>query len=403
MSMNALITRLESMDALLTRLEEGAGSDVERVLAATKDAYSRRAYGEKAWKAAAELLVKEYGAADAAKIMHHKAMRRAHDAAMPDRSVKGIVASVKKTIGTWPAKEIVADIGNSVELDEGIGDAFKSAVGKVKSMFGRNKGGKSKGDEPDYWRTVRGQHIGFDGKPGSGEPVVGAKEIVSRLQGKGYAKSAPASGGGGGSSGGGNVDVKQRNIEPPSSSTKRSDGPPQPKYMTYDLSKEATDKRRAEIEAKMPPTPLGIEVEKTTKGEREANDWLYRGEKDHPNRPVEISDKDRKDLVAMVKKIDPSLDLPFDDLDQFRRVQSKLIKAMGKTSKNHSDTHDALRKIREKHRDSIEGNKGSRPLTQDEVDEIDKAYDETEKASVASKRLIGLSDALGDVIKKNKR
>jgi hypothetical protein len=296
-----------------------------------------------------------------------------------------------------------ANVGNRVEFDEGIGDGFKSAVSKIKSMFGR-KGDepKPKRNDPDYWRTIHGQHIGFDGKPGSGDPVVGPKQIVSKLQGKSSAKSAPASSGGGGSSGG-NVDVTRRNIEPPSSSTKRSDGPLKPKYMTYDLSKEATAKRRAAIEAKLPPTPLGIDVGKTTKAEREANDWLYAGEKDHPNRPVAISDKDREDLVAMAKKIDPKLDIPFDDLEKFKKVQSRLITKLGEFNKNHSDKIDALRKIRAKHKDAIEGNRGFTPLTQDEVDEIDKADDESEQAAVEFDRISKITDVLGGTIKKNKR
>lgn len=176
-----------NMDALITHLEEGAGSDVDRVLAATKDAYSRRAYGEKAWKAAAEFLVKEYGAADAAKIMHHKAMRWAHDQAKK-RDVNGIVASVKSTVGSWPAKEIIAEIGDSVELDEGIGDAIKSVYNRFKEGFkkglaSRDSGKRFKG-KPDYWRSVRGQNIGFTGSEGSGKPVIGPKEIVSRMKSK---------------------------------------------------------------------------------------------------------------------------------------------------------------------------------------------------------------------------
>jgi len=301
-----------------------------------------------------------------------------------------------------------ANVGDGVEFDEGIGDAFKSAVSKVKSMFGR-KGDKPKPkrDDPDYWRTIHGQHIGFDGKPGSGDPVVGPKQIVSKLQGKSSAKSEPASSGSapasGGGSSGGNVDTKQRNIETKPSGTTRLDDRLKPKFMTYDLSKEATNKRRAAIEAKLPPTPLGIDVGKTTKAEREANDWLYAGEKDHPNRPVEISDKDREDLVAMAKKIDPKLDIPFDDLEKFKKVQSKLITKLGEFNKNHSDKIDALRKIRAKHKDAIEGNRGFTPLTQDEVDEIDKADDESEQAAVEFDRISKITDVLGGTIKKNKR
>ena len=92
-----------SMDALISSLEEEVSS-VEDVLAATTKAYSRRAYGEKAWKAADDFLVKQYGPVDAVKILHHKAMRRAHDAA-EKRDVRGIVASVKSTVSTWPVKD----------------------------------------------------------------------------------------------------------------------------------------------------------------------------------------------------------------------------------------------------------------------------------------------------------
>jgi len=107
------------MKGILWELHEAAGGgDVEKVLASTTKAYSRKPYGEKAWKAAAEYLVKQYGAVDAVKIMHHKAMRRAQDAA-DKRDVRGLVASVKSTVSTWPVKDILAEIGNSVSLAEG--------------------------------------------------------------------------------------------------------------------------------------------------------------------------------------------------------------------------------------------------------------------------------------------
>ena len=170
-----------NMDAIISRLEESVSS-VDDVLAATKDAYSRRAYGEKAWKAAAEYLVKEYGPADAVKIMHHKAMRWAHDQAK-QRDVRGIVASVKSTVSSWPVKEIVAESDET--LDEGIRDAIKSIATKFKDGFKKGLASRKqfKG-KPDYWRTVRGQHIGFTGDEGSGNPVIGPKQIVSKIKSK---------------------------------------------------------------------------------------------------------------------------------------------------------------------------------------------------------------------------
>ena len=170
-----------SMDALISSLEEEVSS-VEDVLAATTKAYSRRAYGEKAWKAAAEFLVKQYGPVDAVKILHHKAMRRAHDAA-EKRDVRGLVASVKSTVSTWPVKDILAESDET--LDEGIRDAIKSVVNKVKGLFGRGKGkgGQFKG-KPDYWRTVNGQSIGFTGSEGSGNAVIGPQQIISRMKAK---------------------------------------------------------------------------------------------------------------------------------------------------------------------------------------------------------------------------
>ena len=168
-----------SMDALIDRLEEGA-NDVDRVLASTKNAYSRRAYGEKAWKAAAEYLVKKYGAESAVKIMHHKAMRWAQDQAKK-RDVAGLVASVKSTVDSWPASEIVAEVSDDIQLQEGLKEFAKSAVDKVKSLFGKGK--KFKG-EPDYWRSVHGHNIGFTGKEGSGKPVIGPRQIVSKIKAK---------------------------------------------------------------------------------------------------------------------------------------------------------------------------------------------------------------------------
>lgn len=107
-----------SMRNLIARLDEASTSgDVEKVLASTTKAYSRRAYGEKAWKAVADYLVKKYGAEKAVKIMHHKAMRRAHDAA-DKRDVRGIVAAVDSTVLSWPVKDILSEIGNSVRLSE---------------------------------------------------------------------------------------------------------------------------------------------------------------------------------------------------------------------------------------------------------------------------------------------
>jgi len=106
------------MKGILWELHEAAGGgDVEKVLASTTKAYSRKPYGEKAWKAAAEYLVKQYGPVDAVKIMHHKAMRRAQDAASKN-DVRSLVASVKSTVSTWPVKDILAEIGNSVSLAE---------------------------------------------------------------------------------------------------------------------------------------------------------------------------------------------------------------------------------------------------------------------------------------------
>jgi hypothetical protein len=39
----------------------------------------------------------------------------------------------------------------------------------------------SKSDKPSYWRTVHGQHIGFDGDPPNGRPVIGPKQITKYL------------------------------------------------------------------------------------------------------------------------------------------------------------------------------------------------------------------------------
>ena len=90
-------------------LEAAGGGDVEKVLASTTKAYSRKAYGEKGWKAVAEYLVKKYGAEKAVKIMHHKAMRTAHDSA-DKRDVRGLVAAVDSTVLSWPVKDILAEL-----------------------------------------------------------------------------------------------------------------------------------------------------------------------------------------------------------------------------------------------------------------------------------------------------
>jgi hypothetical protein len=173
-----------SMDALISSLEEEVSS-VEDVLAATTKAYSRRAYGEKAWKAAADFLVKQYGPVDAVKIMHHKAMRRAQDAASKN-DVRSLVASVKSTVSTWPVKDILAESDET--LDEGIRDAIKSVYNKFKEGFKKGLASRGKGKQfkgkPDYWRTVRGQSIGFTGSEGSGNPVIGPQQIISRMKAK---------------------------------------------------------------------------------------------------------------------------------------------------------------------------------------------------------------------------
>jgi hypothetical protein len=173
-----------SMDALISSLEEGVSS-VEDVLAATENAYSRRAYGEKAWKAAADFLVKQYGPVDAVKIMHHKAMRRAQDAASTN-DVRSLVASVKSTVSTWPVKDILAESDET--LDEGIRDAIKSVYNKFKEGFKKGLSGRGKDKQfkgkPDYWRTIRGQSIGFTGSEGSGNAVIGPQQIISRMKSK---------------------------------------------------------------------------------------------------------------------------------------------------------------------------------------------------------------------------
>jgi hypothetical protein len=45
-------------------------------------------------------------------------MRTAHDSA-DKRDVRGLVAAVDSTVLSWPVKDILADIGNSVSLAEG--------------------------------------------------------------------------------------------------------------------------------------------------------------------------------------------------------------------------------------------------------------------------------------------
>ena len=111
-------------------MEASGGGDVEKVLASTTKAYSRKPYGEKAWKAAAEYLVKQYGVVDAVKIMHHKAMRRAQDAASKN-DVRSLVASVKSTVSTWPVKDILADIGDSVGLAEAVDKERQHGIAKT--------------------------------------------------------------------------------------------------------------------------------------------------------------------------------------------------------------------------------------------------------------------------------
>lgn len=117
------------MKGILWELHEAAGGgDVAQVLASTKKAYSRTAYGEKGWKAVAEYLVKKYGAEKAVKIMHHKAMRTAHDSA-DKRDVRGLVAAVDSTVLSWPVKDILAEIGDSVSLAEEGRSYRKHSVG----------------------------------------------------------------------------------------------------------------------------------------------------------------------------------------------------------------------------------------------------------------------------------